>query len=77
MRVLADVLLADLLRQPVAPLLNLDRPEPVRVEPVLEAVDVAVGIRPRRLSVDGRKVGVEAVRRRLCLIDDDGGETRK
>ena len=41
-------------------LLDVDPAEPVGVEPVLEAVDVAVGVRSRRLSVLDRKVVVDA-----------------
>ncbi len=55
--------------------LDLDRAEPVRVQPVLEPIDVAVGVGLAGPSIGLRKVGVEPVCGRLRLIDDDGGES--
>ena len=40
---LPDVALADSLHEPVPALLDLDVREVVRVEPLLEAIDVAIG----------------------------------
>jgi hypothetical protein len=71
----------------VALLLDVDASEPMGVQPVLEAVDVTVGVRPPRVSVDDRKVVVHPVRARLGLVDDhradrnrggqdDGGEAQ-
>ena len=59
----------------VAALLDVDRPEAVRVQPELEPVDVPVGVGLAGSSIDARKVGVEPVCGRLRLIDDDGGDS--
>src|SRR5581483_8423534 len=69
-----DVAVADALHDPVPARLHLDRAEVVRVEPVLQPVDVAVGRGLVGPSVRRGEIVVEAVRRRARLPDDDGGE---
>ena len=70
LRVLADVALLDLAHDSVAALLNVDSLQVVRVQPVLEAVDVAVGgcLSGGRDTI--REVLVESVGSRLRLTDD-------
>ena len=58
-RVLLDVLRLDAVHEVVELLADLDPPQPVVVQKDLEAVDVALGVRLRRLSVLVRKVGVD------------------
>src|SRR5580765_1090033 len=73
-RVLADVVLADIAHELVAALLHMDRPQPVVVQPDLEPVDVAVGGDLAGLSVHVRKVGIDPFRGRLRLTDEHGPE---
>ena len=71
-RVLADVALLDLTHELVAALPDVHRLEVMRVEPVLEAVDVAVGRGLSDGAVTIREVPVEPVGRRLRLSHDGG-----
>src|SRR5205807_9817504 len=73
-RVLADVVRADVANEIVTALLDVDGVETVRVEPVLEAIDVPVGVDLAGSSVHVRKVGIHPFRGRLRLVDDDGPE---
>src|SRR6266508_2940455 len=73
-RVLADVVLADVAHEVVPALLHVDRPEAVRVQPALQAVDVAVGVDLAGLSVYVRKVGIDPFRGRFRLVDEHGPE---
>src|SRR3954470_10541881 len=72
--VLADVVLADVAHELVPALLDVDRAEAVRVQPPLEAVDVAVGVDLPGLSVHVRKVGIHPFRGRFRLTDEHGPE---
>ena len=74
-RVLADVVFADVAHEPVAAGLDVDRPEPVRVQPGLEVVHVTIGRDLPRSSVHVRKVGVHTRGSRFRLIDDDGADS--
>ena len=58
-RVFLDVLRADVVDGVVELLADLDSAQSVVVEPDLQAVDVALGMSLRRLSVLGRKVGID------------------
>ena len=71
-RVLADVALADLSHEAVAALLHLHGLQAVRVQPVLQPVDVAVGGGLSGGTVTMGEVRVEPVCRRLRLPDDCG-----
>ncbi len=72
--VAADVALADPLDEPVAALLDLDARQVVRVEPVLQAVDVAVGRGDVVAAVVDREVAVDPLGSGLRLGDDDRPE---
>ena len=67
-------MLADVAHEPVPALLDVDAAEPMRVEPVLQTVDVLVGGHLPGSSVHVRKVGINPFRGRLRLVDDDGPE---
>src|SRR5581483_11994572 len=71
-RVLADVALADLPHEPVPAIADLHRLQVVRVQPPLEAVDVAVGGSLSGRTVTIREVVVEPVRCRRRLAGDRG-----
>ena len=73
-RVLADVVPADVADEPVAALLNVDAAEAMRVEPLLQPVDVAVRVDLAGSSVRVRKVGIDPIRGRFRLVDDNGPE---
>src|SRR5207237_9482979 len=73
-RVLARVLVADLLDEVMTPRPDVDRARPGGVQPVLETVDVAVGIRLVGPSMADRKVVVDAVCSRLRMAHEDGRE---
>src|SRR5438105_6373933 len=73
-RVLADVVLSDLAHELVATLLHVDRAQAVRVEPLLQPVDVAVRVDLAGPSVYVRKVGIHPFRGRLRLVDEHGPE---
>ena len=73
-RVLADVVLADVAHEPVAAIGDLDSAETMSVEPVLERGDVAVGVDLAGSSVHVRKVGIHPFCGCFRLVDDDGPE---
>ena len=68
--VLLRVGVAKLVHEVLTLLLDLHPLEAVIVQPALEAVDVALGVRLAALSALDRKVGVDPVRSLTRLVDD-------
>ena len=68
--VLLRVGVAERVHEVLTLLLDLDSLEAVVVQPALEAVDVALGVRLAALSALDRKVGVDPVRSLTRLVDD-------
>src|SRR6266480_3202172 len=73
-RVLADVVFADVADEGMTSFLDVDRAQAVGVQPVLQPVDVPVGVDLVGLSVHLRKVGIHPFRGRLRLTDEHGPE---
>src|SRR5919198_550586 len=73
-RVLLHVFRPDVVEEVLALLADLDLLQVVAVEPELEPVEVALGVRLAALSVLDRKVGIDAIGRLPCLVHDHGRE---
>ena len=74
-RVLLDVLRADRVQELRPLLLDLDPPQVMRVQPVLEAFQVLGGAGPGRVSGRDRKVVVDPVAGVARLLHHDRGES--